>query len=78
MHYSTEYDNRLVALGSHSNISIFSPNAYANKDYVTTSSPTKTRTKMRASKSVADIKPYISHSSDRPASYEHYTNSDDC
>ncbi|KAJ6089206.1 hypothetical protein N7499_004053, partial [Penicillium canescens] len=33
MHYSTEYDNRLGALGSHSNISIFSPNAYANKDY---------------------------------------------
>ncbi|KAJ5742383.1 uncharacterized protein N7511_011402 [Penicillium nucicola] len=39
-------------------------------------SPTTTRTKMRASKSVADVKPQL-HSSDRPASYEYYTISDD-
>ncbi|OQD85643.1 hypothetical protein PENANT_c009G08624 [Penicillium antarcticum] len=39
-------------------------------------SPTTTRTKMRASKSVADDKPHL-HPSDRPASYEVYATSDD-
>ncbi|KAJ6027412.1 uncharacterized protein N7446_003994 [Penicillium canescens] len=53
-----------------------SPEQSHAKPILPKSSPTKTRTKMRASKSVADVKPHISHSSDRPASYEHYTNSD--
>ncbi|KAJ6020152.1 hypothetical protein N7499_003445, partial [Penicillium canescens] len=54
-----------------------SPEQSHAKPILPKSSPTKTRTKMRTSMSVADVKPHNSHSSDRPASYECYTSSDD-
>ncbi|KAJ6012326.1 hypothetical protein N7522_002681 [Penicillium canescens] len=43
MHYSTEYDNRSGSLGSHSNISTFSPHAHANEDWSKISDPAERR-----------------------------------
>ncbi|KAJ6020115.1 hypothetical protein N7499_003410 [Penicillium canescens] len=54
-----------------------SPEQSHAKPILTKLSATKTRTKMRTSKSVADVKPHNSHSSDRPLSCESYTSSDD-